>query len=447
MTAPATILVVEDDRHLREALVSTLECAGFAVLAAAEGGEALQVLQRSSVDLVVSDVQMQPVDGCELLRRVQQRQPELPVLLMTAFGTIDQAVAAMRIGAVDYLVKPFEAAELERRIARFLPAAQPARRPPTEPVADDPRSRGLLDLALRVAASDVTVLLTGESGTGKEVLARYIHKASKRAGGPFVAVNCAAIPEQMLEALLFGHEKGAFTGAQSRSDGKFVQANGGTLLLDEITEMDLGLQAKLLRVLQEREVEPLGASKPVPLDVRVLATSNRDLEQTVRAGRFREDLFYRLSVFPLAIPPLRDRPGDIAALAERFVAAAGVRLRLSPAARAALESHPWPGNVRELQNVIQRALVLVAGGESIEPQHLALEQPRLVARAAADGAPPAALADEMWEEEARRIVTALNAHRGARKLAAEQLGISDRTLRYKLSKMRAAGIAVPGGRA
>ena len=456
----STILVVEDDQPLQDALVTTLEAAGFTVLAASEGGEALKVVNDSPVDLVVTDVQMQPVDGRELLRRLQQRHPTLPVLLMTAYGTIEQAVAAMREGAVDYLVKPFEAEELERRVARYLRTSEPSPRSAAAlPVAEDPRSRALLDLAARVAASDVTVLLTGESGTGKEVFARFIHNGSKRNAGPFVAVNCAAIPEQMLEALLFGHEKGAFTGAQARNHGKFVQANGGTLLLDEVTEMDLSLQAKLLRVLQEREVEPLGASKPVPLDVRVLATSNRDLEQTVRDGTFREDLYYRLSVFPLQIPALRDRPGDIAALAGRFVQAGqpgGDSRRLSAAAIAGLRDYGWPGNVRELQNVMQRALVLSEGEPSIEPRHLIFENRARGSRtlgvgdtykeAGTVGAPPVGLAGELWEEEARRIVSALEINRGARKQAAEQLGISDRTLRYKLSKMRAAGIHVPGDR-
>ncbi len=443
----ATILVVEDDRPLQDALVSTLTTAGYRVLAAADGGEALRVLGDTAVDLVVSDVQMQPMDGRELLRRMQQRQPAPPVLLMTAYGTIEQAVAAMREGAVDYLVKPFEADELERRVERYLrPAAEPARRAAV-PVAEDPRSRALLDLAARVAQSDVTVLLTGESGTGKEVLARFIHQSSKRSAGSFVAVNCAAIPEQMLEALLFGHEKGAFTGAQTKSQGKFVQANGGTLLLDEVTEMDLNLQAKLLRVLQEREVEPLGASRAVPLDVRVIATSNRDLGETVRAGDFREDLYYRLSVFPLEIPPLRERPGDVIALAQRFVASrsAGRQQPLSPAALERLETYPWPGNVRELENVLQRALLLAAGEPMIDARHLLLqEQPR--GAVAAVQAAAAGLAGELWEEETRRIVTALESSRGARKTAAERLGISDRTLRYKLQKIRAAGIEIPGDR-
>jgi two-component system response regulator FlrC len=445
MTANGTVLVVEDDRPLMDALVTTLESAGFNVLAARDGGEALEVLDRTVVDLVVSDVEMQPVDGRELLKRMRVRRSAPPVLLMTAYGTIDQAVAAMRDGAVDYLVKPFEADELEQRVARYLRSRTPELLPTDWPVAEDPASRKMLELAARVAQSDVTVLLNGESGTGKEVLARFIHARSKRGTGPFVAVNCAAIPEQMLEALLFGHEKGAFTGAQARSVGKFVQANGGTLLLDEVTEMDLGLQAKLLRVLQEREVEPLGASKPVALDVRVLATSNRDLERAVREGAFREDLYYRLSVFPLRLLPLRERPGDIAALAQRFVAARSTRHRtLSDAALAELKVHSWPGNVRELENVVQRALLLADGDGVIGPEHLVLAGARAPDTVAVTAT---GLAGELWEEETRRIVAALNVHHGARHRAAEQLGISDRTLRYKLSKMRAAGVPVPGGRA
>jgi two-component system response regulator FlrC len=452
MSASGTILVVEDDRPLQDALVTTLEAAGFNVLAASDGGEALKVLGATSVDLIVSDVQMQPMDGRELLKRLRQREAPPPVLLMTAYGTIDQAVAAMRDGAVDYLVKPFEAEELEQRVARYVRGGSASPREPTaaEPIAEDQKSRKLLELAARVAQSDVTVLLNGESGTGKEVLARFIHARSKRSAGPFVAVNCAAIPEQMLEALLFGHEKGAFTGAQARSVGKFVQANGGTLLLDEVTEMELGLQAKLLRVLQEREVEPLGASKPIPLDVRVLATSNRDLEQAVREGAFREDLYYRLSVFPLRIAPLRERPGDVEALAQRFIAARSTRpAALTAAALAELKSHAWPGNVRELENVMQRALLLSDGAPCIDLEHLALTG--APAASSTPGLAPACasagLAGELWEEETRRIVAALTAHHGVRRQAAEQLGVSERTLRYKLSKMRAAGIQVPGDRA
>jgi two-component system response regulator FlrC len=437
-----TILVVEDDRPLQDAVVTTLETAGFNVLAAGDGGEALKILGGTHVDLVVSDVEMRPMDGRELLRRLQRQPSAPPLLLMSAYGTIDQAVAAMRDGAVDYLVKPFEAEQLEERVARYARSAPSAPATLSEPIAIDPVSRKLVELASRVAQSDVTVLLNGESGTGKEVLARFIHARSKRHAGPFVAVNCAAIPEQMLEALLFGHEKGAFTGAQARSVGKFVQANGGTLLLDEVTEMELGLQAKLLRVLQEREVEPLGASKPVPLDVRVLATSNRDLEQAVRDGVFREDLYYRLSVFPLRIAPLRERPGDIVPLAERFVAARSLAPSvLSMRARSSLEAYAWPGNVRELENVIQRALLLADGAALIDAEHLVLAEP-----AAASVPASTDLAASLWEEETRRIVAALEKFGGTRRRAAAELGISDRTLRYKLSKIRASGVSLPGDR-
>ena len=312
------------------------------------------------------------------------------------------------------------------------------------PVAADPRSQSLLALASQVAKSDVTVLLTGESGTGKEVIAQYIHRCSARSEGPFVAINCAAIPDQMLEALLFGYEKGAFTGAQARSDGKFVQANGGTLLLDEISEMELSLQAKLLRVLQEREVEPLGATKPTVLDVRVLATTNRSLEECVQAGRFREDLYYRLNVFPIRLPSLSERPGDIVPLAERFIRRTSKRdtgpPALSSSAVARLTSYSWPGNVRELENVILRALVLDSGKATLDANQLIFDDSSVAAEVTTD------LSGELWAEETRRILSALESSGGSRKEAAEKLGISPRTLRYKLSKIRGTGIEVPGDR-
>ena len=438
-----TVLIVEDDQPLKEALVSTLEGAGYGVLAAGDGGEAMEIIGRSPVDLVITDIQMQPVDGHELLRQLSCERPGLPVLMMTAYGTIEQAVGAMRSGAVDYLVKPFEASELEERVARYVDCGTTPKMD-VVPIAVDPKSQSLLSLAARVAKSDVTVLLTGESGTGKEVLARYIHSCSARSEGPFVAINCAAIPDQMLEALLFGYEKGSFTGAQTRSDGKFVQANGGTLLLDEISEMDLGLQAKLLRVLQEREVEPLGANEPTALDVRVLATTNRNLEECVQAGQFREDLYYRLNVFPIRLPALNERPGDIIPLAERFIGnacrAESTPPRLSASAISRLESHSWPGNVRELENVIQRALVLDSGDTELDADQLIFDGGNTETEVASD------LSGELWAEETRRILSALEASGGRRKEAAEKLGISPRTVRYKLSKIRHAGIDIPGNR-
>lgn len=430
---PRSVLVVEDDKPLKAALAATLGSAGVAVIEASDGQEALGKLAGEHVDLVISDVQMQPMDGIELLRAVTKRYPQLPVLLMTAYGSIDKAVEAMKQGAADYLVKPFEAAELRSRVARFLSDEQPSQ----DFIAIDPSSRELFNTAERVAAKAVTVLLDGESGSGKEVVARHIHNCSDRVEKPLVAINCAAIPENMLEALLFGHEKGAFTGATGRSDGKFVQADGGTLLLDEVSEMDLALQAKLLRVLQEREVEALGAKTPRSVDVRVIATTNRDLGCEVAAGRFREDLFYRLNVFPLHVPALRERPLDIVPLAAHFV----VRHQpvdpppFSSAAQRCLTSHSWPGNVRELENAVERALVLL-NGPSIEPAHLCLELTEVAA------AESGALDGELKAQEARLIIEALEVG-GGRAAAAQRLGISPRTLRYKLARMRAAGVALP----
>jgi two-component system response regulator FlrC len=335
------------------------------------------------------------------------------------------------------------------------PLAHPAgdesrtRRAESDPVACAPTSRRLVDLARRVALSDCTVLVVGESGTGKEVLARYIHRRSPRAGRPFIAVNCAAIPENMLEAILFGYERGSFTGAHASHPGKFEQAQGGTLLLDEVTEMPLGLQAKLLRVLQEREVERLGGRVPVSLDVRVIATTNRRLREDVAAGRFREDLYYRLNVFPLAIAPLRLRRDDVLPLAMQLLTA---RCRpgepipaLSAEGAHLLLTYPWPGNVRELDNLLQRALILV-NGPVIRPEHiqfeLANEVPQPAAAAPASEAAPS-LAGSLVQAERDLILDALRNHQGSRREAAERLGISPRTLRYKLARLREAGVDVP----
>ena len=331
------------------------------------------------------------------------------------------------------------------------PAQQDQEQPDT-PAAElaviaDSRSQAIAELARRVAATDVTVMISGESGTGKEVYSRLIHEASPRRSRPFVAINCAAIPESMLEAILFGYEKGAFTGAYVARAGKFEQADGGTLLLDEISEMDLGLQAKLLRVIQEREVERLGGSRAIPLDVRIIATTNRDLREEVNAGRFREDLFYRLNVFPVHLPPLRQRPGDILPLARRLVErlAPGDAVRIGEDAERLLQTHAWGGNVRELENVIQRAMILrngpVISGREILFEQLAPAAGRPVP-AAAD-APPAALESDLKTREKEIIIAAIANH-GSRKEAAKKLGISPRTLRYKIARFRDEGIAIPG---
>jgi two-component system response regulator FlrC len=458
------VLLVEDDRALREALGDTLELGGFEFTAVACAEEALLAVAREPFGMVVSDVNMPGIDGHQLLELLRARQPQLPVLLMTAHAAVERAVEAMRQGAADYLVKPFEPRallDLVTRHGRGMGAAIDEK----GPVALEPASLALLDLAMRVARSDSTVLISGESGTGKEVLARFIHDQSRRAQQPFVAINCAAIPDNMLEATLFGHEKGSFTGAIAAQAGKFEQADGGTLLLDEISEMPLGLQAKLLRVLQEREVERVGGRKPIALDIRVVATTNRDLASEVAAGRFREDLYYRLSVFPLAWKPLRERRADILPLAERLLAKHVNKMkhapvRLSPQARECLVGYAWPGNVRELDNAIQRALILQQGG-LIQAADFCLVGPigaaplpplSLVVQARApvmpfeaqspEGLPSGALEDDLRRREFEMIIDTLRTERGRRKEAAERLGISPRTLRYKLAQMRDAGMDV-----
>jgi two-component system response regulator FlrC len=458
----ASVMIVEDDADLREALKDTLEIAGYRVVEAANGGAALDLLDSDDVRIVISDVQMDGMDGHTLLKRIKTLQPEMPVVLMTAYGTIQKAVESMQDGAVDYLVKPFEAEVIVNMVARYIPADDEEQ---TDLIAEDPRTKEVLALANKVAASDATVLIAGESGTGKEVFARQIHRASSRVDGPFVALNCAAIPENMLEAMLFGYEKGAFTGAYKSSPGKFEMANGGTLLLDEISEMEMGLQAKLLRVLQEREVERLGGNKVIPLDVRVLATTNRDMKLEVAEKRFREDLYYRLNVFPVTLPPLRERPLDVVPmmkylLRRHFAGTATLPPELDESAEAKIKSHSWPGNVRELDNVAQRALILqtngVIKGDDIMFEPASMNASVSVASAAPVAgeaaaepvsATPAADSAELGEtlknREHHLILDALRASKGSRKSAAERLGISQRTLRYKLARMRDAGLDIP----
>jgi two-component system response regulator FlrC len=444
------ILVVEDDPSLREAIGDTLELAGRPYVAVDGGEAALKVLEEQAFSIVVSDVRMMPMDGITLLKEIRARLPHLPVVLMTAYAEVDKAVDAMRSGACDFLLKPFEPQALLAHINKYeLPASDEG----AGVVAIDPASRDLFAIAQRVAQTDATVLLTGESGVGKEVVARFIHRQSARKNGPFVAINCAAIPDSLLEATLFGYEKGAFTGAQQAQAGKFEQAQDGTLLLDEVTEMPMGLQAKLLRVLQEREVERVGGKKPVALNIRIVATSNRDMAEAVSKGAFREDLYYRLNVFPVAIPSLRQRPEDIVAIARHFVIEHGGRfgrtgMTLSPAAEAVLKAYHWPGNVRELENVIQRALIMAAGN-SIGPEVLNLA-PRPSAEAspvlpAAEAMAPSGLTetekrvDNMKDLERDHILRTLAEVGGSRKKAIERLGISERTLRYKLQQYRDEG--------
>lgn len=370
---------------------------------------------------------------------------------MTAIALSHAAAPALALAAPGRITLAYDpAAPAAARPALLAAAAHGG-----WPIAGDAQSLALLTLAERISASDIPVLLEGPTGTGKEVLSRFVHRLSPRSEGPFVAVNCAAMPEAMLEALLFGHRKGAFTGAAEAGEGLFRAADKGTLLLDEIGELPLALQAKLLRALQEGEVLPLGATRPLKVDVRIIAATNRDLAAEAAAGRFREDLLYRLNVFPLRIPALRDRPGDIAALAFgmllRHAAAPGLPGWIAPAALALLESHAWPGNVRELENVIRRAILLCGEGGVIAPEHIIFDTAvRSVAEPAAPAmpvqpAPARTLSDVAFASEAQAILAALDSHHGNRSATARSLGISERTLRYRLASMRANGM-VAGGR-
>jgi two-component system response regulator FlrC len=440
-----SVLVVEDDAALREALVDTLLAAGLTARSAHDAPSALQLLASEEIGLVISDVQMPGANGYELLSSIKRLQPYVPVVLMTAYGTVAQAVAAMREGATDYIVKPFDAQALIDMAQRQLAA----RVMPNELVAVDPESKRSLCLARRIAENDATVLITGESGTGKEVYARFIRDHSARADKPFVAINCAAIPENMLEASLFGYEKGAFTGALAAHAGKFEQAQGGTLLLDEISEMDLGLQAKILRVLQEREVERLGSTRTISLNVRLIATSNRDLPEEVRTARFRSDLYYRLNVMSLKLPALRERRADILPLARRAMQACarqGIALSLAAEAERKLLHYDWPGNARELTNIVQRAAWLASGG-IINAADLDISTAGMSAAPAPQ--PAAALALDLGLDrdlkirERELIIATLRVTGGSRKLTAERLGISPRTLRHKLQQLKAAGVSVP----
>ncbi|MBY7921826.1 sigma-54 dependent transcriptional regulator [Vibrio fluvialis] len=467
--AQSKVLIVEDDEGLREALVDTLALAGYEWLEADCAEDALVKLKTYPVDIVVSDVQMAGMGGLALLRNIKQHWPNLPVLLMTAYANIEDAVSAMKEGAIDYMAKPFAPEVLLNMVSRYAPVKSDDN---GDAVVADEKSLKLLALAEKVAKTDANVMVLGPSGSGKEVMSRYIHNASPRKDGPFVAINCAAIPDNMLEATLFGYEKGAFTGAVQACPGKFEQAQGGTILLDEISEMDLNLQAKLLRVLQEREVERLGSRKSIKLDVRVLATSNRDLKSYVQEKKFREDLYYRLNVFPIAWPALCERKGDIEPLANHLVERHCKKLGLavpnvSSAAIGKLLAYNWPGNVRELDNVIQRALIL-SEQDNIDQEHILLEgldwqdasslqqvvesgevaTPEIKPVAEVDFAKAissgAGLGGELRDQEYAIIMETLVECHGRRKEMAEKLGISPRTLRYKLAKMRDAGIDIPG---
>ncbi|MCP4323284.1 MAG: sigma-54-dependent Fis family transcriptional regulator [Psychromonas sp.] len=456
------LLVVEDDAGLREALIDTLLLAGYQCVEVDSGEAALITLNQQKFDMVISDIQMGGMSGLTLLQNIKDKFPTLPVLLMTAYATIDDAVNAIRDGAIDYLAKPFSPEVLLSQVSRYAPVNKVES---CTPIFGDSSTEKMFKMAEKVALSDASVMITGPSGSGKEVLSRYLHDQSSRCEEAFVAINCGAIPDSMLESTLFGYEKGAFTGAVQACPGKFEQAQNGTILLDEITEMPLDLQVKLLRVLQEREVERLGSRKTIKLNIRVLATSNRDLKKAVDDGTFREDLYYRLNVFPLQWLPLNKRPGDILPLAEHLLSRHALAQSqaipvLSGEAKSLLLAYPWPGNVRELDNVMQRALILCDGQkidvqslilEDIQFEHICtepdvdevIEQIEEVEPVVDTVEEPAALGKGLKDQEQKIILQALQSCAGKRKDVADLLGISPRTLRYKLARMKDQGIALP----
>jgi DNA-binding NtrC family response regulator len=447
-TAP--ILVVDDEPDMRAALSHSLNRSGFSVEIAASGSEAVLKIKNSPFSLVISDIKMPEMTGMDLLGTIKNISPGIPVIMITAFGTINNAVEAMQAGATDYILKPFSFEILEAAVKKAIAAAngngkkvvcQPKSYEydsPKQIITEDPEVLELLKLAQSVATSTATVLIQGESGTGKELFASFIHRHSLQKDGQYVAVNCAALPETLAESELFGHEKGAFTGAVTRKMGKFELAKNGTIVLDEISEMTPPLQAKLLRVLQEKEIDRVGGSRPVAIDARVIAISNSDLSQAVSEGKFREDLYYRINVVPLTIPPLRERQQDIPLLAHYFLDKysamnAKKMTGISKESMSVLVNHEWKGNVRELENAMER-VVLIGNGDVVLPEHLVLGA-KACARVSgpASGINPGTTVREMEKE---LIVETLKEVNENRTRAAELLGISIRTLRNKLREYR-----------
>ncbi|MDX2052425.1 MAG: sigma-54 dependent transcriptional regulator [Polyangiaceae bacterium] len=450
MTTKGCILIVDDEANARSALAEILKEEGYTVETAADGFKALGRLTDFEPDVVLTDLKMPGMDGVELLRKLRERDREAAVVLMTAFGAVETAVSAMREGAADYLTKPLNTDELlmileralERRRLRHeteqLKTQLTERYNFDNIVGASPEMQQVFKSIAQVAGSRATVLLTGESGTGKELVAAAIHHRSPRREAPFIKLHCAALAETLLESELFGHEKGSYTGADRRREGRFEQANGGTLFLDEIGEISPSTQVKLLRVLQEREFERVGGNQTIQVDVRVIAASNRNLKQMVDEGKFREDLYYRLNVINIVLPPLRKRPTDVAALAAHFLKRFSKEneksvTRISDGALAQLVGHSWPGNVRELENIIERAVVL-ADGPAIEVHHL----PPEIATAARNSSVPVVPGCSLADLERYAILQTLEAQGGSTSRAADILGISVRKIQYKLQEYGAA---------
>ena len=444
------ILVVDDEPKMRRVLEIMLQKMGHEVVSAGNGVEALQCIEKGAVDLVITDLRMPEMDGIELLTELRARETLTPVIVITAYGTIESAVDAMKRGASDYILRPFDIDTLELAVGRVFATEELARENSflrqevnkgwNDFVGGSASMQKVYELIQQIAPTKSAVLITGETGTGKELAARAVHQASPRRDKLFVPINCAAIPAEILESELFGYEKGAFTGATRERIGKFELANEGTVFLDELTEMPVALQAKLLRVLQESSVERLGGNRVIPLDIRIVTATNRNPREAIRDGRLREDLFYRINVFSIELPPLRTRPEDIPVLVTHFIAKHWGRTetppRLTARAEARLRAYAWPGNVRELENMIERALVL-SGGKALDVEYFPLEpdMDREVAHPASTSSLPAGTMDEVVEQlEVNMIVDALQRAQGNKAKAAALLDISERSLWYKLKK-------------
>ncbi len=436
-----SILLVDDDANLRRILAHHLEHAGYAVKSASDGRDALALLASELPDLLLTDIRMPGMDGIALLAEVRRANPDLPVLMMTAYGTIQDAVEAMRQGAFDYITKPVDRETLLRSVQRAVQVGDLRRenrllrenlveQKPLETILGVSAAvESMKDLIRKAGPTTATVLLTGESGTGKELAARALHAVSLRSKGPFVALNCAALSPDLLESELFGHTRGSFTGAVADHPGKFRQAEGGTLFLDEIGDMELRLQAKILRALQERVVDPLGSRNPVPVDVRLLAATNKDLSVRVREGAFREDLFYRLAVLAIRVPALRERGTDKLLLMKHFYRLhGGGDLNLEPSAQEAFEAYSWPGNIRELMNVCQR-LAILSPRQRVTPDLL----PPEISGAAPEGHEDL-VPTGLWEQERTAIVRALRENDGNRSAAARALRVPRHILLYRIKK-------------
>jgi len=459
MNVAERLLVVDDDQSMRAALYESLSSCGYEVETAENGSDALGKFREGQFAVVVTDMRMPMMSGMDVLRGIKKLSPQTPVILITAYGTVNTAVEAMKEGAAEFIMKPFSLDDLEFAVKNVLATSAQVNTeqqggeacdniyPVREIITQDKKILSILDMLKSVAASKSSILIQGESGTGKELFARYVYRYSNRRNMPFVAVNCAAIPAQLLESEMFGFEKGAFTGAAVRKLGKFELANKGTLLLDEISEMDVQLQAKLLRVVQEAEVDRLGGKTPVPVDVRLMATTNADLQYRIAQKTFRSDLYYRLNVIPVFVPPLRDRNSDVNILAEYFIKKySQVNEKkepvLSDAAKAVLKAYNWPGNVRELENVMERA-VLICNGSGIGPEHLFLEnmandavvkkkEPMEEKIAAKNNIEQGENVSTLYEMEKNMIFDTLNKFNWNKTKASKVLGISVRTMRNKL---------------